>query len=102
MVPLLWCALDSAPGNVPNWGESARAKIKAVVSLSGVTDPSDWSHPDLDDYTDFERDVDRYVHLPYNPVPTYDYATLRAAAPIKLILDDGMTNSPPVFLVASQ
>jgi acetyl esterase/lipase len=94
----LWCALDSA-STVTGWDESVREKVKAVVSMSGVTDPSDWSHPDLLDYMNFEYHADNYVGLTY---PDYDYTTLRAAAAVGLILDRGATSSPPTILVASQ
>jgi acetyl esterase/lipase len=94
----LWCGLDSA-STVTGWNATVRAKIKGVVSFSGVTDPSNWDHPGIDDYTVFETGVDRYVGLPYVPMPTYDYTTLFAASPVSLITT-GVT-SPPVRLYTS-
>ncbi|CAN5487256.1 hypothetical protein BH20VER3_BH20VER3_13080 [soil metagenome] len=97
---VLWCGLDSANSAVSGWNNSARLKIKAVVSLSGVTDPSNWNHPGISDadYEDFEFRVDKYVGLSY---PAYNYATLYAASPVSLITN-GATSSPPVKLFASQ
>jgi acetyl esterase/lipase len=65
---VLWCALDPAPGNVPQWDEPARAHIKAVVSLSGPTDFCDLdSNPGgipSDALAKFENALDNYVGLP--------------------------------------
>jgi acetyl esterase/lipase len=96
----LWCGVDSANSAVSGWDNNARLKIKAVVSLSGVTDPSNWNHRGISDadYEDFEFRVDKYVGLTY---PAYNYATLYAASPVSLITD-GATSSPPVELFASQ
>ncbi|MDQ3200392.1 MAG: alpha/beta hydrolase fold domain-containing protein [Verrucomicrobiota bacterium] len=97
---VLWCGLDSANSAVTGWNDTVRAKIKAVVSLSGVTDPSNWNHPGIPDpdYEDFKLRVDKYVGLTY---PAYNYATLYAASPVSLITN-GATSSPPVKLFASQ
>ncbi len=46
---VLWSGSDSANSAVAGWNNMVRAKIKAVVSLSGVTDPSNWNHPGLAD-----------------------------------------------------
>ena len=96
----LWCGLASAPGAVTGWDNIARVKVKAVVSFSGVTDPSNWDHPGLTDaqYLNFETHVDNYVGLTY---PAYDYATLYAASPVSLITTGAATSSPPVMLYAS-
>jgi pimeloyl-ACP methyl ester carboxylesterase len=61
----LWVALDSA-STVSGWNESARAHIKAVVSLSGPADFCDWAddpnipHGKLIDFQDY---LDDYVGL---------------------------------------
>ncbi len=96
----LWSGLESAAGAVTLWDNSARLKIKAVVSFSGVTDPSNWDHPGIPDpdYEDFKFRVDKYVGLTY---PAYDYTTLYAASPVSLITN-GATSSPPVMLYASE
>jgi hypothetical protein len=50
----LWVALDGTSGAVTSWNDTVRQKIKAVVSLSGVTDLGDWS--------DYDPSVDRALH----------------------------------------
>jgi len=65
----LWCALDPA-STVSGWDEDTRSHIKAVVSLSGPSQFCDFMDPDggipTDVLTDFEHDLENYVHLPYS------------------------------------
>lgn len=72
----LWCALDSATGAVSGWDNTARTHIKAVVALSGVTDPSNWSNPGGIDLTEFENAMDIYVNIPTPLTITLFCATL--------------------------
>ncbi len=95
----LWCALDSATGAVPGWNNTARQKIKGVVSMSGVADLNNWDHPGIPnaDYESFEKAVDNYVGLIW---PDHTPGPLLAASPVNLITN-GATSSPPVRLYAS-
>ena len=102
---VLWVMLDSS-ATFPNcgWNETARAHIKAVVSLSGPTQFCDWSNPGnipQDALTRFENDLDNYVNL----LPQTDCAhdpdhNLDHASPAWLVAN-GATSSPPVMLYAT-
>ena len=97
----LWCALDPA-STVSGWDETARAHIKAVVSLSGPAKFCDWngSVP----LTEFENDLDNYVHLPdqTNCDPDCSYigtsCLLDYASPAWLV-SNGATSNPPGFML---
>ena len=93
--------LDSS-ATFPNcgWNDTARSKIKAVVSLSGPAEFCDWSNPGnipASALTDFENDLDNYVGL---PPQTQDCNTLDPASPAWLV-SHGATSSPPVMLYAT-
>ena len=97
----LWCALDSATGAVTGWDNTARQHIKAVVSLSGVTNLDDWQNPGnigMNALTDFENTLDNYVYLP--PQDHTD-SVLLAASPWNLVHTGTATSSPPVLLFAT-
>jgi pimeloyl-ACP methyl ester carboxylesterase len=102
----LWCALDSA-STVSGWDETARAHIKAVVSLSGPTDFCDWS-PDgnipPNKLTVFENDLDDYVGLDpgvnCDPDCTGDVTcALNQASPAWLVTYGTPTSNPPPILL---
>jgi hypothetical protein len=86
--------VDSATGAVPGWDNNARLHIKAVVSLSGVTNLDDWNDPggiSQDQLTRFEMDLDNYVDLPQNP-PDHTHAVLLAASPWNLVTTGAATS----------
>jgi acetyl esterase/lipase len=104
----LWCALDAA-STVTGWDETARAHIKAVVSLSGPSQFCDWTNPGNippDALTDFEHDLENYVHLPYSTEPPCDpncdleavNCPLDEASPAWLV-SHGATSNPPAFML---
>jgi|SRR4051794_33225583 acetyl esterase/lipase len=106
----LWCALDPA-STVSGWDETARSHIKAVVSLSGPSQFCDWTNPGnipSDILTDFEHDLENYVHLPYSigSQPPCDAACdfavvncpLDQASPAWLVTH-GATSNPPAFML---
>ncbi len=103
----LWVALDAA-STVSGWDETARAHIKAVVSLSGPAQFCDWSNPgNIPDtaLTNFENDLDNYVNLPpqTNCDPDCDWTgncALDEASPAWLV-SHGATSNPPAFLLYS-
>jgi pimeloyl-ACP methyl ester carboxylesterase len=97
----LWCALDSATGAVTGWNDTVRQKIKAVVSLSGVTRLCDWMNPGNiphDELIRFEMDLDNYVGLQQNP-PDQNCSVLDPASPYTIV--STATSSPPVLLYAT-
>jgi hypothetical protein len=97
----LWCALDSATGAVTGWDNNARLHIKAVVSLSGISNLDDWNNPgglSMQDLMKFENDLDNYVGLPDQD---HTHATLLAASPWNLVTTGAATSSPPVMLYAT-
>jgi acetyl esterase/lipase len=98
----LWVALDSTSGAVTNWNDTVRQKIKAVVSLSGVTDLGDWSDYDMG-VVDIGHFAD--VEVNYTNSGTYSltnnpYPVLEAASPITLV--SSATSCPPMLLYATQ
>ena len=96
----LWVMLDSTGVLNLGWNDTARSKIKAVVSLSGPADLCDWSNPGgipPGELTDFENVLDNYVGL---PPQTQDCSTLDPASPAWLV-SHGATSSPPVMLYAT-
>ena len=98
---VLWCGLDSATGAVPGWNNTVRLKIKAVVSLSGISNLDDWANPggiSMDDLIKFENNLDNYVGLPDQD---HTHATLLAASPWNLVDTGAATSSPPVLLYAT-
>ena len=97
----LWCALDPA-STVSGWDETARAHIKAVVSLSGPADFCDWS-PDNNippgRLTQFENDLDNYVGLPDQTDCMHDTGgLLEHASPVWLVAN-GATSNPPAIML---
>ncbi|MEP6975845.1 MAG: alpha/beta hydrolase fold domain-containing protein [Spartobacteria bacterium] len=97
----LWCALDSATGAVPGWNDTVRQKIKAVVSLSGITNLDNWDNPgglSNQDIMRFENNLDNYVGLPDQD---HTHSTLLAASPYNLVHTGAATSSPPVMLFAT-
>src|SRR5207244_5111001 len=63
----LWVMLDSTSGLVTLCNDTVRQKIKAVVSLSGISNLDDWNNPGGIDNTElmrFENANDNYVGLP--------------------------------------
>lgn len=110
----LWCALDPA-STVSDWDEAARAHIKAVVSLSGPTQFCDWMNPGgipSDVLTNFEHDLENYVHLPISSGsqppcdPACDFGTVNCAldlaSPAWLVTHGATSNPPPVILYSTQ
>lgn len=101
----LWCALDPATGAVTGWGETARAHIKAVVSLSGPTDFCDWTNPGTippSALTSFENDLDNYVSLQSQTDCPHDpNQNLAHASPQWLVTNGATSNPPPVMLYAT-
>ena len=101
----LWCALDSTTGAVPQWNESVRQKIKAVVSLSGPTNFCDYRNlgnipPEA--ITKFENDVDNYVGLPDQTDCDHDPdQKLNHASPAWLVTNGATSNPPPIRLYAT-
>jgi len=100
----LWCALDPAP-TVTGWDEAARAHIKAVVSLSGPTKFCDWNG-NVPDLTEFENDLDNYVHLPDQTHcdPNCDWSVICAldqASPAWLVSHGATSNPPPIRLYST-
>ena len=99
----LWCALDPA-STVTGWDETARAHIKAVVSLSGPTQFCDWTGSF--DLMDFEDDFDNYVGLPdqtnCDPDCSYSgtFCVLDYASPAWLV-SNGATSNPPAIMLYS-
>jgi acetyl esterase/lipase len=98
---VLWCALDPQ-STVTGWGETARAHIKGVVSLSGPTDFCDWS-PDSnipsDKLTLFENDLDNYVGLDNGTKCTDNMGSLlEQASPVWLVTNGATSNPPPIVL----
>jgi pimeloyl-ACP methyl ester carboxylesterase len=103
----LWCALDPA-STVSGWGETARSHIKAVVSLSGPSLFCDWSNPGGipdDGLSDFEHDLQNYVHMPYSLQPcdpACDFGVVNCpldpASPAWLVTH-GATSNPPAFML---
>jgi hypothetical protein len=94
--------LDSTTGLVPQWNESVRQKIKAVVSLSGPANLDDWNNPGMISGTvlmKFENVLDNYVNLPDQD---HTHSTLLAASPWNLVNTGMATSSPPVLLYATQ
>ena len=98
---------------VTGWNDTARSKIKAVVSLSEPTDFCDWNNPGhipQDALTKDEGDFDNYVNLPYLPSPTNcdpscDWSgncALDQASPAWLVTHGATSNPPPVMLYATQ
>jgi acetyl esterase/lipase len=91
----LWVALDASSGAVSGWNDTVRQKIKAVVSLSGLTDLANWTDYDPGfDIVRFEDVVENYTNL-----QSYDYDVLEAASPISLV--SSATSCPPIMLYAS-
>jgi acetyl esterase/lipase len=94
----LWCGLDSA-STVPGWDNIARLKIKAVVSLSGISNLDDWNNPggiSMQDLMRFENNLDNYVGLPDQD---HTHSTLLAASPVSLV--STASSSPAVMLYAT-
>jgi len=91
---------------VTGWNDTARSKIKAVVSLSGPTDFCDWNNPGhipQDQLTKDEDDFDNYVNLPPQTDCDYDPNQNLAHASPQWLLTNGATSSPPpVMLYATQ
>ena len=97
----LWCGLDSAAGAVTGWDNNARLKIKAVVSLSGITNLDDWNNPggiSMTDLMKFENNLDNYVGLLDQD---HTHGPLLAASPWNLVTTGAATSSPPVLLYAT-
>jgi pimeloyl-ACP methyl ester carboxylesterase len=97
----LWCALDPA-STVSGWDESARAHIKAVVSLSGPTDFCDWSDdPNIPmrKLTKFEDALDEYVGLDDGIDCTEDTAGLLEHASPHWLVTNGATSNPPAIML---
>ena len=107
---VLWVMLDSS-ATFPNfgWNETARAHIKAVVSLSGPTQFCDWSNPGgipPNALTSFENDLDNYVNLQpqTNCDPDCDWSgncALDQASPAWLVSHGATSSPPPVMLYAT-
>jgi hypothetical protein len=100
----LWCALDPAP-TVSGWDETARAHIKAVVSMSGPTKFCDWNG-NVPDLMEFENDLDNYVGLgnQINCDPSCDWTgtcALDQASPAWLVSHGATSNPPPIRLYAT-
>jgi acetyl esterase/lipase len=102
---VLWCALDPAPGNVPQWDEPARAHIKAVVSLSGPTNFCDWNNLGgipSDALAKFENALDNYVGLPDQTKCDDDpTGKLNHASPAWLVTNGATSSPPPIRLYAT-
>jgi acetyl esterase/lipase len=97
----LWCALDSATGDVAGWDNDVRLQIKAVVSLSGISNLDDWNNPgglSIPDLMKFENNLDNYVGLPDQD---HTHATLLAASPYNLVDTGAASSSPPILLYAT-
>ncbi|MEO7166394.1 MAG: alpha/beta hydrolase [Chthoniobacterales bacterium] len=94
----LWVALDSASGNVTAWNDVVRGKIKAVVSLSGVTDLGSREHDPNDDITMFAQAADNYTNVAENDPQreTKQYSK----SPVSLVAN--ATNIPPIRLYATE
>ena len=102
--------LDSS-ATFPNcgWNETARAHIKAVVSLSGPTQFCDWSSPGIippQKLIDFENDLDNYVGLrPQTHCdPDCDWSgscALDQASPAWLVSHGATSSPPPVMLYST-
>lgn len=96
----LWCGLDSA-STVPGWDNNARLHIKAVVSLSGISNLDDWNNPggiSMQDLMKFENNLDNYVGLLDQD---HTHSTLLAASPWNLVDTGAATSSPAVMLFAT-
>ena len=97
----LWVALDPA-STVSGWDETARAHIKAVVSLSGPTNFCDWSDDDnipANKLTQFQDDLDEYVGLDDGTKCTDDMGSvLEHASPYWLVTNGATSNPPPIML----
>ena len=102
---VLWCGLDPA-STVTGWNESARAHVKAVVSLSGPTDFCDDSNPGgipPVEITNFENDLDNYVGLPPQTLCAQDSGQkLSHASPYWLVTNGATSSPPPIRLYATQ
>jgi hypothetical protein len=81
----------------PGGDNTVRAKIKGVVSFSGISNLYDWSNPDNVDLTMFIHGVDNYAGLADGDD---DYSVLYPISPISLV--STATSSPPAMLYASQ
>lgn len=92
----LWVMLDPTAGLVPLWDDSKRTTIKAVASLSGISDLCDWRNPGNVDLTGFIHGVDNYVGLADN---VQDCSKLSPPSPVTLV--PNATSSPPVILYAT-
>ncbi len=103
---VLWVMLDSS-ATFPNcgWNETARAHIKAVVSLSGPTDFCDWTNPGHipnQQLMDDENDFDNYVNLPPQTNCAHDpNGNLEHASPEWLVTNGATSSPPPVMLYST-
>ena len=89
---------------VTDWNDTVRAKIKAVVSLSGPSQFCDW-HGTVP-LTEFENDLDNYVNLPPQTHcdPNCDWSVtcaLDQASPAWLVTHGATSNPPPVILYST-
>src|SRR5438105_3113220 len=89
---------------VTDWNDTVRAKIKAVVSLSGPSQFCDW-HGTVP-LTEFENDLDNYVNLPPQTQcdPNCDWSVtcaLDQASPAWLVTHGATSNPPPVILYST-
>jgi acetyl esterase/lipase len=90
-------ALDPTSGNITDWNAQVVAKIRGVVSLSGVSDLGSRDHDADLDLTDFIFTVENYTNT--HAMMEWYYIQ-EAASPITLVANAAYI--PPIRLYATQ
>ena len=95
----LWVALDPTSGNIADWNSDVVAKIKGVVSLSGVTDLGSREHDADEDINEFIIGIENYTNTALL-LGMEAYNIQEAVSPITLVAN--AAHIPPVLLYATE